>query len=108
MQDLGYELRRFSLPGTSVNRLQLRTVSRSLARPLLTLYSSRAAGCYVRTQKVEEIHGESGRASDSHSPPGHLERGLGAVRAAGSRLPLRSSLRSHYAGALPFEIVNEK
>jgi hypothetical protein len=33
-----------------------------------------------------------------------LECGLGAVRAAGSRLPLRS----HYAGALPFEIVNEK
>ena len=37
-----------------------------------------------------------------------LECGLGVVRAAGSRLPLRSPLRSHYAGALLFEIVNEK
>jgi hypothetical protein len=72
MRDLATRLPRTPLPSTSVNRLQLRTVSRSLTRPLLTPYSSRAAGCYVRTQKVEEILGESGRASDSHSPPGHV------------------------------------
>src|SRR5829696_998047 len=61
-------LPRKAIPRASVNKRAVKgPATRPLTESLLTVYNSGTAGCYARTQKEEEVHGEPRRAGDRHS-----------------------------------------